>query len=110
MCLGRCFSRAVCNGIFISYLLCLGRFLTECLEDWQRLESCRPPLRMGPSHLFEELGMAQYLTSSECARGSGLYVDSMSGGSNIGFNTNQSTYSQCKTLMCTFGKDIMKSQ
>ena len=54
--------------------------------------------------LFEELGMAQYLTSSECARGSGLYVDSMSGGSNIGFNTNQSTYSQCKTFLCTLWK------
>lgn len=48
------------------------------------------------SELFEELGMAQYLTPSACARGSGLYVDSKSGANNIGFNTNSTAYSQGK--------------
>lgn len=50
------------------------------------------------SELFEELGMAQYLTPSACARGSGLFVDSKSGTNNIGFNTNSTAYSQCKSF------------
>lgn len=46
--------------------------------------------------LFEELDIAQYVYSTQCARGSGLYTSSSVSGVDIGFNTDAASYSQSK--------------
>lgn len=84
------------------YFICSFMILTDfSLNAWKTGKGLIPadPLpSWAQSELFEELGMAQYLTPSACARGSGLFVDSKSGTNNIGFNTNSTAYSQCKSF------------
>lgn len=46
--------------------------------------------------LFEELDIAQYVYSTQCVRGTGLYTSSSVSGVNIGFNTDAASYSQSK--------------
>lgn len=88
------------NFNFICTFIIVTDFSLNAWKTGKGLIPADPLPSWAQSELFEELGMAQYLTPSACARGSGLYVDSKSGANNIGFNTNSTAYSQGKNFTC----------
>lgn len=85
---------------FFFYYLCWWHgFAGFSLSDWRSSNGVPAGGSMSgwpELLLYEELDIAQYVYSTQCVRGAGLYTSSSVSGVNIGFNTDAASYSQCK--------------